>query len=136
MTQVSETGTQVAPNPKCKLFGEAKSSPKRSHSPKVGSAADNRIAVLNPLRGVAALGVMWFHFTRPSELLPPQTHSFYDMVTVSGSWGWMGVKIFFVISGFILPYSMFHARYQIRNFFHSFLNAFCDSIHPTLQPSL
>ena len=42
---------------------------------------------------------------------------FNDLLITSGGWGWMGVEIFFAISGFILPYSMYRARYQIKNFF-------------------
>ena len=74
------------------------------------------IAILGPLRGIAALAVMWFHFTRPSDLLPSGTSRFNDLLIASGGWGWMGVEIFFAISGFILPYSMYRGRYRIKYF--------------------
>jgi peptidoglycan/LPS O-acetylase OafA/YrhL len=87
-------------------------SPANKSNPDLGN-----VEVINALRGVAALAVMWFHFTRPSALIPSETSSFYSILTWSGAWGWMGVEMFFAISGFILPYSMYRARYQIRNLF-------------------
>ena len=90
-------------------------SPANKSNPDLGN-----VEVINALRGVAALVVMWFHFTRPSALIPSENSSFYSILTWSGSWGWMGVEMFFAISGFILPYSMYRSRYQIRNLF-SFL---------------
>ena len=97
------------------LISPEKMSPQISSIPNLGN-----VEVINALRGVAALTVMWFHFTRPSALIPRENSSFYSILTWSGSWGWMGVEMFFAISGFILPYSMYRSRYQIRHLF-SFL---------------
>lgn len=36
---------------------------------------------------------------------------------ILGSYGWLGVEVFFVISGFIIPYSLFKNNYELRNFF-------------------
>ncbi len=49
------------------------------------------------MRGVAAVMVMWFHFT---FALPD------GVLRASGLYGYLGVEVFFVISGFIIPYSM------------------------------
>lgn len=55
-------------------------------------------------RGIAALAVMWFHFTYQ---LPE------GVLRTSGLYGYLGVEIFFVISGFIIPYAMDSRRYRL-----------------------
>ena len=35
-----------------------------------------------------------------------------DWLRATGAYGWLGVEVFFVISGFIIPYSMLHAGYE------------------------
>lgn len=69
------------------------------------------LPVLDALRGLAALAVCWFHFTNAqfTELFP-----FYK---TSGKYGYLGVQIFFVISGFVIPWSMYRANYQVTSFF-------------------
>src|SRR3954470_23823868 len=71
--------------------------------------ASMRIPVLDPLRGIAALAVTWFHFTngRPGYL--PS-----GLLKSSGSFGWLGVEVFFVISGFVIPYALWGAGYRIE----------------------
>jgi peptidoglycan/LPS O-acetylase OafA/YrhL len=59
------------------------------------------------LRGLAALTVLWFHFTNGNPNFLPD-----GPLKSSGSYGWLGVDVFFVISGFVLPYSLFSAGYQ------------------------
>jgi peptidoglycan/LPS O-acetylase OafA/YrhL len=59
------------------------------------------------LRGVASLCVAWFHLTN-------QYHA--GFVRASGSWGWLGVEAFFVISGFVIPYSLWMTDYKLNNF--------------------
>ena len=65
-----------------------------------------RIANLDTLRGIACLGVCWFHLTNDAD----------GWLKSSGKYGWLGVPVFFVISGFILPYSLYHANYQINQY--------------------
>lgn len=60
-----------------------------------------RVEIVDPLRGLAAAGVAWFHLTNGSQLLPADS-----WLRASGAYGWLGVEIFFVISGFVIPYSM------------------------------
>jgi peptidoglycan/LPS O-acetylase OafA/YrhL len=67
-----------------------------------------RIKHIDALRGLAALLVTIFHITGSSGLTK-QTASYF-------SFGWVGVDIFFVISGFILPYSMMKTHYKIKAF--------------------
>ena len=74
-----------------------------------------RIATVDALRGIASLSVAWFHFTNANPALTP------GIVKTSGSYGWLGVYIFFVISGFVIPYSLEKANYGYRQFW-SFLS--------------
>lgn len=66
-----------------------------------------RIEVIEPLRGLAALAVAWFHFTNGGTLVPAGS-----WLQRSGVDGWLGVEVFFVISGFIIPYSMYRGGYR------------------------
>ena len=61
------------------------------------------------LRGVAAFSVMWFHLTNGNSSFLPSD----SLLKASGAYGWLGVQLFFVISGFIIPYSLSLRSYQI-----------------------
>ena len=67
---------------------------------------------LDALRAVAALSVCMFHFTggmMPKLIVPTAQAAF--------SRGYLGVDIFFVISGFIIPYSLVGKNHRIAGFF-------------------
>lgn len=68
-----------------------------------------RLPVIEYLRGFAALSVAWFHITNGAE---------ENWLRLSGSYGWLGVEIFFVISGFVIPLSIANSfrQYSIRDF--------------------
>ncbi len=66
-----------------------------------------RLGTIDALRGVAALSVAWYHFT---HALPQ------PWIKASGNYGWAGVEMFFVISGFIIPYSLHRSGYHSRDF--------------------
>ncbi|MDH5229148.1 MAG: acyltransferase [Gammaproteobacteria bacterium] len=72
----------------------------------------NDIAIIHFLRGIASLSVCWFHFTngRP-DFLPID-----NTVKMTGAYGWLGVEIFFIISGFIIPYTLYCNNYHISRF--------------------
>lgn len=72
----------------------------------------NRIEIIDPLRGIAAILVTWFHMTN--------TYS-DGFVKLSGQYGWLGLEIFFVISGFIIPYAMYRSGYEIKKDYGRFL---------------
>ena len=61
---------------------------------------DTRLPLPDALRGLAALSVAAFH------LLKSARHGDLPLV----KWGWLGVPAFFVISGFVIPYSMRNAN--------------------------
>lgn len=64
------------------------------------------------LRGLAALYVVIYHFVLGSNLRFVESH----MLREFASYGHLGVQVFFVISGFVIPYSMFVSNYEIKNF--------------------
>jgi len=71
-----------------------------------------RIPQVDALRGLAALGVCIFH-------LGTYHNAHYDLPQALhriASLGEYGVQVFFVISGFVIPYSMFVAQYELRAF--------------------
>lgn len=74
---------------------------------------NNEIKMVNTLRGLAAFLVFMFHCNQKSYLyvahLPALEYFF--------SWGHLGVQIFFVISGFIIPFSLYKSKYSILAYF-------------------
>jgi peptidoglycan/LPS O-acetylase OafA/YrhL len=68
----------------------------------------DRNQTVDALRAVAALAVCLFHFTRFDHF---KAVSFLEPV---GRYGALGVEVFFVVSGFIVPYAMLRARYSLR----------------------
>lgn len=80
-------------------------------APPVPPSTTTRLPTVDALRGIAALAVCWFHFTNavPDFDLPAP-------LRLSGGDGWLGVEIFFVISGFIIPHAMHAAGYRLGDF--------------------
>ena len=70
-----------------------------------------RFFQVEALRGLASLSVAWFHMTN--------TYA-WDAVRYSGAYAWLGVEVFFVISGFIIPYSLYATDYHVSQF-HRFM---------------
>ncbi|MCT4579817.1 MAG: acyltransferase [Flavobacteriales bacterium] len=64
------------------------------------------------LRGVAALLVAFFHFTH-HQSIHGTLLSEDDWIYKIGHFGQYGVHLFFVISGFVIPYSMVKHNYTI-----------------------
>lgn len=68
----------------------------------------DRIATVEVVRGAAALAVAWFHVTNANTDFPAT-----PWLRASGTWGWLGVESFFVISGFVLPLAMHRSGYRL-----------------------
>lgn len=67
-----------------------------------------RFKHIDALRGIAALMVTFFHITCGTD---------FTKTTASyGHLGYLGVEIFFVITGFVLPYSMYRSNFELKNF--------------------
>ena len=75
---------------------------------------EQRIETIDFLRGFAALWVCWFHLTQANTFVGPGLFNF------TGRYGGLGVEIFFVISGFIIPYALQRGGYTLKKF-HVFL---------------
>src|SRR5579862_7379467 len=67
-----------------------------------------RLHTVHTLRGLAALGVVWYHFAYLSGLK--------TWLGLTGKYGNLGVPVLFVISGFILPYSLWQGHYRLSDF--------------------
>lgn len=80
--------------------------------PQADSPVGNRLEVVDCLRGVAVLLVCFLHFTVGAN----NSFEAESIIRRLGSYGWLGVEMFFVISGFIIPYSLHRAGYQPRNY--------------------
>lgn len=68
------------------------------------------LPALTLLRGIAALMVVGFHLFNKDLGYGPQVKTFF-------SYGHLGLDLFFLISGFVLPYAMYQKKYQIGQFF-------------------
>jgi peptidoglycan/LPS O-acetylase OafA/YrhL len=77
------------------------------------------IKSLDFLRGIAALGVVLYHY---SGLLLPTLNPNY--LTSTLAYGEYGVQIFFVISGFIIAFSMKKSNYSISDFWKNLLRRY------------
>jgi peptidoglycan/LPS O-acetylase OafA/YrhL len=72
-----------------------------------GSSVYEQVWSITYLRGLAALTVAWCHVTFGQKLYATSAE-----VVASGRWSWLAVECFFVISGFVLPYSMARDGYR------------------------
>lgn len=74
------------------------------------------IGSVEMMRGIAAMMVAYFHIARGNGDFLPETNLFFSI----GAYGWAGVEIFFVISGFIITYAMINGGYTISRI-HKFV---------------
>jgi peptidoglycan/LPS O-acetylase OafA/YrhL len=65
-----------------------------------------RISVINALRALAALMVAWGHYVGGQG----------KYIGPTGRYGYLGVDIFFVISGFVIPWSLYRSQYALRDY--------------------
>jgi peptidoglycan/LPS O-acetylase OafA/YrhL len=70
-----------------------------------------RIGVVDPLRGLAALAVAWFHIAHEMGLFRQDSLAFS-----TSAYGRSGVQAFFVISGFVIPYALTASGYHVRDY--------------------
>ena len=85
----------------------------------------SKIGIIETIRGLAALAVCLFHFTKGNMVFHGSSIHYLNLA----SYGWLGVEAFFVVSGFIIPYSLVKSGYTIKRFFQFFAKR-CIRIEP------
>jgi peptidoglycan/LPS O-acetylase OafA/YrhL len=71
-----------------------------------GLDANPRLGVLDGLRGLAVLLVLWYHVWEISWLTPPAWLAFLPAT------GFIGVTLFFFLSGFVIAYPFVRSRFD------------------------
>jgi len=68
------------------------------------------VNIIELLRGIAALGVVCFHFANSTlpTIKPNPLGSFFE-------WAKLGIPMFFIISGYVIPLSMFKSGYTLAD---------------------
>lgn len=70
---------------------------------------EGRSTYIDALRGIAAFSVACYHITRYGPLPEPASEKIPKFLQLWFDHGWMGVQVFFVISGFVIAYSVRNA---------------------------
>ncbi len=81
-----------------------------NQGPAVWTGKNFHFKTIEALRGIAAFAVCWFHLTGY-----PQFGSL-PAVKASGAYGFLGVQVFFVVSGFVIPYSLYRGGYVTADY--------------------
>ncbi len=84
-----------------------------------------KLEIIEILRGLASLAVAWFHYTNGN---PEFLES--GWLKLSGKYGWLGVEVFFVVSGFIIPYSLWRSNFQLNLHWQKFFAKRAIRIYP------
>jgi peptidoglycan/LPS O-acetylase OafA/YrhL len=69
------------------------------------------IASIELLRGLATVAVCLYHFTNGHHHFISEQ----NWIKAIAGKGWLGVEVFFVISGFVIPFAMARSQYQWRH---------------------
>ena len=80
---------------------------------------NQRFKFIDGLRGIAALSVVLFHLNVAIQKHAP--HAFPYYLDQLFSVGYLGVQIFFVLSGFVIAYSLRHAQIDSSFFMQFFI---------------
>ncbi|MBL0343133.1 MAG: acyltransferase [Bacteroidetes bacterium] len=85
----------------------------------------HHIQIIELLRGIAALGVVCYHFANSTlpTIKPNPLGSFFE-------WAKLGIPMFFLISGYVIPLSMHQSGYKIGDAGRFFLKRMIRMIPP------
>ncbi len=68
-----------------------------------GSVSSPRFYLLDLARFVAALAVVFYHFvSRDADQWPASTRGMFPDLSIISSYGYLGVQLFFIVSGFVI----------------------------------
>ncbi|MFG2990498.1 acyltransferase family protein [Streptomyces sp. NPDC048257] len=67
-----------------------------------GAAPGGRLAVLDGVRVLAALGVLFYHYFALSSAWGEPPEGIFPVAHRFAVYGWLGVEIFFLVSGFVI----------------------------------
>lgn len=84
-----------------------------------------KLESLNLLRGIAVLSVCFCHFGNALS----SGHIFAELFKLFHEYGKYGVQVFFVISGFVIPLSLFKSKYTLT-YYGKFLLKRLARLHP------
>ncbi len=71
-----------------------------------GLRSGNRLAALDGLRLLAALMVVFYHYVALAKPWEHDTGTIFPATRTAAQYGWLGVEIFFLISGFVICMSV------------------------------
>lgn len=105
--------------------------PESTHTAPTG----DKLAVINGLRGIAVLGVIYHHIGEPFTPAGWQTWQIAGLQLFPGTIltnGWMGVKLFFLLSGFVLflPYCQGKRQLETKSEIWEFYRRRADRLVP------
>lgn len=80
--------------------------------------SDSEILSIQYLRGIAACMVMFYHFNLTNQKSLSQFQNFIFSIGIKG---YLGVEIFFCISGFVLLFALVKSNYSVADFGNFFL---------------
>ncbi len=94
-------------------------------------ATGNQVNVINSLRAVAAILVCLSHFVTHTDPFAGEFLPDGSTVKELGRFGHYGVHVFFVVSGFVIPLSLYYAKYKL-SFMPTFLLKRLVRLHPPM----
>lgn len=98
------------------VFRVADSTPLVDEPVNVKSTNEHRVLALDGIRGLAILGVFCYHFGGGHQSRNFIVHAW----SLAAGAGWMGVDLFFVLSGFLITGILFdtsHKQGRVKNFY-------------------